>query len=462
MNDPSNRKRAYWIAGVTIGVVVVVVATLLIVFWQTGLLGRSTPALVPSPSPSRSSEATTNALEKILQAQNQDTSSLIQVMSELPHETVTPSPTSLPSLPAWSLYLGHVFLLPHGVDEDTKPCVQQLRLPEGIPCEKLVQIKQTNPQLTDLLSHLACLTKALKLPHKQNVLIVDSQFRTSIPVEKMLSQLDVVCTNWGTRWDVIVLDRITGEAHPLTGHESLGRLVLLHESAATCMLINSHYIPSLVDLYISRLKQALKDKPEWAFLLDVQNEALMKDTWVGVELPSSLCRLIQPPFQLLRLAVIVRVSTLSASLLPYRNLAYLFREIYQKFAKGHAVDLFPLSVSNLEPQVSDEGLLVTPWMGEDVATALRQHEADLLATYDAVFAIDDSLRIPEFIPAKRLLSYQVIDFQPMFVGGTTRSLLDYMLRGISPQAIFYQQPNNAFAENIMNRYIPVSEYDPIV
>lgn len=457
-DSPSlNPKRTYWIAGISVGVVLLVVAAILITLWQLGLLGRSHSTPSPATPSSSPTQETTSSFEKMLHAPDND-DELIQVMSELPHEAVVPVPTAaMPPLPTWSLYVGHVFLLPMGAEVDTKPCVQQLRLPEGIPCEKLVQIKQANPQLTDLLSHLACLTKALKLPHKRNVCIVDSRFRLSSPVEKMLSQLEVVTTTWGTRWDVVVMDQITGEVQPLAGHESLGRLLTLGDSAATCLLINSHYIPSLVDLYIGRLKQALKDKPDDAVLLNVQHEAVLRDTWLGVDLPipQSSDRL-----RVLRLAVIVRVSTLSASLLPYRNLAYLFREIHQKFAKGHAIDLFPLSASHLEPQVSDEGLLVTPWTGEDVVTALREHETDLVATYDAIFAIDDSLRIQELVPAQRLLSYQVIDSQPMLVGGVTRPLLDYLLRGISPPSIFYQQPNESLPANILHRYLPASDYDP--
>ncbi len=305
----------------TVGIVLII-GVILIVIWQTGLFGHSmdtTPYVKP---PSTAEEAviqdyTPSSLEgSVISVPPYDPVAvtreeeihltrerpIVDKFRSVPSEMIppldsllSPSLTPIPAAPepvANQLHQFVEYILFINLDDakDKKDRMEKeiskLNFHTSVIKERLSAVRRSNSNLSQLLSHIACLSKALTL--KKNVLILedDCEFlRTDFQIMKVLSAIK----KWnGDRWDVICFTQENIEQWQLlTTTEEGIHICKLIKGCSTSYLVNKQYLPKLLAFFIQQLRAALhKQKNAQALsLCDMQRQLQSTDVWIGFHVP---------------------------------------------------------------------------------------------------------------------------------------------------------------------------------
>jgi len=133
-----------------------------------------------------------------------------------------------------------------------------------------------NPELSRILTHIACLSRAVQDPG--HTLIMDGcMLKRSLESVKVV--IESVNTYTGNRWDVICFTQHVERWQPYGSYHRL-----LRSTSTTGYLVNESYVSRLLIYMIQRVRNALKGNVQLS-LTDIFTSLQPVDMWIGFSIP---------------------------------------------------------------------------------------------------------------------------------------------------------------------------------
>lgn len=270
-----------------------------------------------------------------------------------------------------------------------------------------------NPHLSQLLTHVACLSRALQ--STGNVLIMDGcMMRRSLENTKRLLSHVEKCT-FG-RWDVIVFSQ---NVHQWQVYDSTDATIvckLLKSDSTSGYLVNAAYVSRLLVYMIQQIRTCLKTNTSMT-LSDIFMSLQAMDTWIGFNVPIGSCNGSDVMYRYLDHAIDTRGNVRPVvldepfkvfSVLIYSNemTSRLEQECDRYLFKGHHLTFQTAPVYH--PDIIDK-------------------------SFDYVFYVSGDARIYQHVPSSIVLSRSLMivrnltthDISHRFHGGPTELYMNF-------------------------------------
>lgn len=191
--------------------------------------------------------------------------------------------------PGIEKFIEHIIYINLKTDKLKRKSVEEeidnLCLPDFVKRERLSAVMRLNKHLGKILSHIACLAKALSL--KKNVLVLEDNFHFDRTPAEILQALTSVQSQVGNRWDVISFSQCVEDWQLLGQGNGFKVCRIFRNSSTAGYLVNKNYISRLMSYLIQRMRSILPKPDEHTdqIIQNIWTSLQNTDLWVGFNLP---------------------------------------------------------------------------------------------------------------------------------------------------------------------------------